>query len=374
MGLFNKIDPNQISNFDFLAYVTPQMFHCVGDGVTDDTNNLTACLNSRKPVLLVGKFLITSEITVSGPLCLHGAGAGVSEILLGSTSAVITINLGTPGSPVGSPAQCIIRDVSLTPVVAGVALALSITGGAATGSSEPQFYLQNVRILPSATSSYCINGISLSDVRNGSLIGVCVFGEYSDPPNGYGVRFTSTASASAPVDLHMTSCEISWFNYGLLCQPEGATSGQTDWEGITVNDCTFLACQYGVYATSDDNTSDRLSIIGSYINHGAVGVYTSNVQRVFIQNCYFHSNYNIAGGSTQSLGLYNAMTNGVSCYGQFTNNFFNFSNATGYVTRKGIYSHVSSGASYNVIGGNQSLSATTAIDTDATQVYNNYSN
>lgn len=58
------------------TYVTPEMYGAKGDGVTDDTATLKTALNSGKPVLLSGKYLISNEIEAHAKY-VHGIGAEI---------------------------------------------------------------------------------------------------------------------------------------------------------------------------------------------------------------------------------------------------------------------------------------------------------
>ena len=88
---------SQVLTGNNLEYVTPQMYGAAGNGTTDDTAALTSALNSGKPVLLVGKFLITSAISLTltngQGVCVMGAGAQISQIVASGSTANITFNI-----------------------------------------------------------------------------------------------------------------------------------------------------------------------------------------------------------------------------------------------------------------------------------------
>ena len=125
-------------------FVTPQMYGCVGDGVADDTADLSTCFNSGKPIVLIGKFNITGPITVNigdtgaVGLSIIGGGQNLSQIIFSTATAAITLNVYYGGNNlVSTNPQFVLRDFVNVMAYAGlgaVATFSTTTGIISSGS------------------------------------------------------------------------------------------------------------------------------------------------------------------------------------------------------------------------------------------------
>ena len=61
---------------DYRYYVTPEMFGAVGDGVTNDTTPFQNAVNTGKPVMLTGNYLLDT-ITTAGDIIIVGNGHSI---------------------------------------------------------------------------------------------------------------------------------------------------------------------------------------------------------------------------------------------------------------------------------------------------------
>jgi len=348
------------------GYVTPQMYGCVGDGATDDTANLSACLNSGKPILLMGDFNITSRIVVTGACSIIGGGSTVSRIRLGTTSAGLTINIGGVGIPWGWDNFVNLRDFVLVPMVANISgSAVLVTASAAIGSSMPTAFIQNVNVIPYNTTSYTQGGIAMQDCRNFTIDSCQLLGCYGNDQQGSGISVYASLPNGAPCNFKITNNSVAWWFNGIYIGPYSATSGTNDPEGSYIIHNDLLACLYAVNAQSNDLSGTALFVEQCNISFGACGIYCINVSIPMIKDNYLLANQ--WNTSSSSYGMIIASTRGESLYGVITGNFINFVNGRNSTSRVGIYEGCASGATWNIIHSNQTLYATTPFTLTTSQ-------
>lgn len=282
------------------GFVTPQMYGCVGDGVTDDTANLSTCLNSGKPVHLVGKFKIMSQITVtlnrtSGPfgLYIQGMGEEASQIYLGATGANIAVGVSYSDSNADSNTQVILKDFNISPRVANVSVGLQLLGSPNIGSVADNYSIHNVSVVPAA-GAYALTGFYLQDVRNGLVDDCHIVGSSS---LGSGMVFTSTdngTTGNAPVDVNFRSVHITFFDKGIELRPSGSTTQyrSNEWQGVNITNSIILVCNYGIYATGTEDTAAGLYIGFNEFNAQIAGVFTQNVKGITVMGNGFQANDN----------------------------------------------------------------------------------
>ena len=340
------------------GYVTPQMYGCDATGANDCTSQLSACLNSGKPVLLIGRFSISSQITVNtnyanGPFgcCIVGMGAQASQILLNTTSANLTINVSYSASASDmASAQVVLRDFNVACNVANQGNAnvgaLNIIGLPIIGSPQPNCVIDNVTCYPWASGAYPNVGIYLKDIRYGTVRSCCVLLKYGDV-YGSGFVYTSTnngAAGSAPCNFTFTSCNVTWGNAGIELRASGATQVSNDWQGVLVNNCTLCNNNYGVYAASSDGAGGTLMMSGCITNSYIASAVVANT-----------SNNNISGnylqcGANNAIGVHIGARTG----GTYTNVQNNFVFAAGFTGCMG----VSAAGTVNLIANNNLVNVT----------------
>lgn len=86
MGNDGTIGKTSVLNLPkYLSWATPQMYGAVGDGITDDTAAINACLNSNLNVLFYGKYKISSTLSIKTDQYIYSNNA---EILFTSDTLI----------------------------------------------------------------------------------------------------------------------------------------------------------------------------------------------------------------------------------------------------------------------------------------------
>lgn len=365
---------NRIPLQSDLPYVTPQQYGAVGDGSADDTTALTNALNSGKPVMLVGKFRTTSPITIATSaanptISIQGAGNHASEIIIdhnsgdGLTFQITTIrspwgnDYGSYGDNITNPNanhqyghdshSVYLRDFNIVPnqrinyaalVVTSTetgewTLSNSIKVSWGQGSSEVMCKINGVNVVPSTRSNGTNYGFYFYDLNNVFISECAIDGVYGTF-NGNGIQFGGKRYR-APVELHITDCDINWWSTGLYLSPNtgGVTTGGNDWQGVYITACTFLACDVGINATSLDGFGDLMTMIGGHINFKTIGVYANGSGHITVQNVYLLRGFSgYMSGYSFAAGVYTVNGGGYGGGVIMGNNIYNTTGGTCYAT------------------------------------------
>lgn len=350
------------------GFVTPELFGAAGDGSADDTPYVQAAFNDGRPVYLPNKYKITAGIARTGNLYVFGRGRNSGLIAAFTTGNAIGVWLPTAANPIGSGGQLVLRDFAIMPAAAGANMtALNVNGTASdAGSSEPEFFIQNVHVLPTSTSNYSGNGFLMSDLRNGVIDGCTIFGRYgNNGAGGAGIAFLASSPNSAPVRINIRNSEVSWWTYGITFNPYSASSGTNDIEGVHILSNTILACQYCIYGSSNDKSSAFINIQGNDLEFGIMGIRLSDWMQVRILNNYALADTS-AGTGVAQYGIYNVMNSSVSQYGWIAFNTVDFSNTAGSISsRTGIVCNNSGGAIRTTVVPNKTILASTGYSLSA---------
>ena len=345
------------------TYVRPEDFGAVGDGVNDDTAAVSAAFNSGYPVRLLGIYRITSSITAAAPLYVTGFGRALSQILLDAANVGISITVGTVDNPWGDGTQAVVlRDFGVVPASTSTIAAVKISGRVAIGSSEKTFFIQNVDIVPDDDTHYTAIGFEFFDCRNSILNGCVINGDYGSFA-GSGVKWHGS-TASAPVELKMSGCNVNWWGKGVELAPNSGatTTGANDWQGIQITDNTFVACDYGIHATTVDNFAEWLSVLANHFNCRTACVWAPDVGHLKVTGNYMLFLGTAPGGT--SYGVYTLMNDfsGYKAqYGQIRGNSINFSTTT-TTSRVGIYARTGGTNMLTTIRDNPVIGHTVEID------------
>lgn len=263
------------------AYVTPQMYGAVGNGTTDDTTALQNCFNSGKPIWLVGKFKITSAITVNigvgqtiNGLAVYGGGQQTSQILCANTAATITVNMfyTAANNNLSANPQIVLRDFCTVATVANIGskATFSVTTGIVSsgsfnglwnligklasgtlghiGSQSQLGILENFGMLSDGTGTYN-TGLYMQDMRCLTLIGVYMGSGIAS--GGYGFVYLPTIQpgGNSPDLIEMYSCQTIGGASGCVFLPSGAANwfqtGTFTLSSANISGTTFGTNQIG---------------------------------------------------------------------------------------------------------------------------------
>lgn len=358
--LGNKADGIVISG----GYVTPQMYGAAGNGTTDDTTALSDCLNSGNPVHLVGKFKITSAITVTldngtGPygLFVQGMGAVASQILLTTTASTITINVEYSGKDYDTNTPVVLKDFGLKPTVAAVGSstvgALNVIGTPNIGSTTSNVHIDNLTVVgATANTHYAYVPIFLKDVRNLTVTRCNLLGNAHGTASTSGIVFTSSdngATGNAPVDFNVRDNHITSFQYGIELRASGNVNHaySNDWQGAHISGNTILDCDYCVYANSTDVNANGFQCSDNNMSAYLYCLYLNNLQG-------FQVNGNIMVASANACTfLYAATAASAYCLGTCIGNYVY---AAGYASMtatntSGTYMNFISANNHKIVNG-----------------------
>lgn len=290
-----------------LQYVTPQMYGAAGDGVTDDTAALTNALTSGYPVRLVGKFKITSAITINlakgTNLKVEGAGQQLSRIILGTTSSHITVNIEyNLDNDVNGNAQVIMRDFTFIPAVNGIGapttasppigmlnlIATPVPVGGFAGVTPCNCILENVAFLQDETNGYAHVGIYLQDLRHSIFtdcaITDCIY-DANVPRSDAAICFKTSnldPYMNAPTGIYFNRLNIQGGSaYGVIFLPSGYTGAALamDPQGVWFTDCIITGqTTNSINFITTDQRSAELTIRNcSFLAYNSYTVYVENM-------------------------------------------------------------------------------------------------
>ena len=102
----DKGDKGEMGDVGMLKVVSPEMYGAVGDGVTDDTAAMQACVNANKPICATGRYKITRDIRCDNGLYLFGGGTFYGQ----SANSRWQMFFVTPSNQTGR--NVVVRDIS----------------------------------------------------------------------------------------------------------------------------------------------------------------------------------------------------------------------------------------------------------------------
>ena len=247
-------------------------FGAQGDGVTDDTAAIQAALTwiqgQNKSLALripAGVYKVTSQLTYTMPnstttLSIIGDGADVSYLRWTSGAGGLSLTL------ISDFNSYHVRDLSFVTDTTnlGTGLAITLTGSSLNPANTPISDISNVTFRGSngyAAGEYwatCINvsGASLIDFTNVALVGNLTAA-------GLGIVIHGSATI-IPVEFNLNGCSF----YGLS---QGFQYGNYV-QGVTVNQCNFTNCTYGINIPASLTNLAQLTVTGSQFNCSANGI------------------------------------------------------------------------------------------------------
>ncbi|WP_152046361.1 glycosyl hydrolase family 28-related protein [Aureimonas psammosilenae] len=273
-----------------------------GDNTTDDTAAFEAALAANNVLYVpAGKYVLTRALTKTGNLVLFGDGPAVTQLVwAGSASRGIQSNICNSGDP---REACQVRGIALIAreYVAG-SVALSIKR-AQTGSDVCMSVLIRDVLIGRDTNAFqqgWTRGIDLDACTNVFIDTFTFAGKVTGGPSGgepqydstHGIRFHNDSGTSPhPTVLNLSNSVIFHSNNGVTAN---------DMEGLLVNGCQIVGCNYGVVGQGTSSYGDpHFSVIGSHINCSVRSILVKRMSQIVISGNVLYSQLHTSAAAAQ---------------------------------------------------------------------------
>jgi hypothetical protein len=266
---------------------TFQSFGAKGDGITDDTTNVQTALRSGVPLACKGTFLITSLVTATNINIDVEGGGDSCQFILNNSQSMFSI------SETGNVLYTVNRVTLKGMRVKVNATITNVVGPAHTaaffinyplgspGSVSPSVIIDDVRISPTVSPNYILNGLYINDANDAHISKFAYEGNRTAvDANSHAVVWDGTHT---PTTLFLENTYADFVGTGLFA-PQESSAG---WQGIRVRNFDCVFCGAIVIAQGAlDGRADYLDVSGAEGPVNGFGVATLNVNHVFIHNNY----------------------------------------------------------------------------------------
>ena len=278
--------------------VSVKDFGAIGDGVTDDTAAVQACVTAavaagRTIYVPVGTYALTAQITASGPFEIHGESLRKSRLLWtsGASTRGIAVTLGSSG---GFRDTFRAFNLSILTAGAGVGRGLQITDTTPGDRYNPSVRINNIVVGGSAgLFDTGWNTNIWMDACQGAFIDGCdLYGKIASggEPNydtQYAIYYANPSLASPhQTEFGVTNCSIKLVDTAIYAD---------DMEGLVVSDNQIVGVGTGVYARGAD-TFPHVSIVNNHVNAAEVCIVVDKMyQAIIIGNLLYCQQGTTAG-------------------------------------------------------------------------------
>ena len=264
--------------------VSVKDFGAVGDGVADDTAAFTTALAycaanqslystfRNGPCLFIprGQYVLTSSLTYSGgSISILGEGE-FSSTLRWTSAGGLAITLPSNDCRIN------IKGIDIQSATTSAGTAITITGYSTTSSNFQHVLIKDVYIWSDYGTSYWNKAIQLTDCWHYIIENVFFKGA------------SSTANWGVFLELQGRSIDGRILN----CYAYGCTSAvyvnSTTLEGLRIDNCSFVAVQFGVYKPTTTGLPPHYTIRGTHIAAYSNCVSIQNATSLIISDCLFY--------------------------------------------------------------------------------------
>ena len=364
------------------AFVTPEMFGAVGDGVTDDSAALQAAIDSGRSVFLPdGTYLIGSTVTISSNVTIFGSRD--KSVLKFTGDGVLTTNgnlcnvrLNSFAVYVSKASGNAIEIIRENTVVAESALRITcvdfIFDNSLTGSTANMLYLYGVRE---------------------GIISNCFFcGDTATAVSGISAIYAVGDSTHLTMNISISECVFTYVGYAINAVAEEGNARYL--AGFRIANNTMIGCGYGVrciffdtptiiYNTIDYcgvpiycGASSNATITGNYLQTKEEGacLVVENLSSTGAQNIINISD-NIIHSSNADTGSASTITDGIQLIGYDSPLIIRYVTIRGNAIYRVRYAVVLTNVKYANIADNHVFYATRLVansNAESIRIHDNY--
>jgi hypothetical protein len=268
--------------------IDPTWFGCLMDGQTDSTAALQAAFDAaalikKKIRIPQGRIKVSQPLYLYGNPCIEGDSPQSSEIVFGNNAGLRFYDAVV--SEFSTNQQFEMRHIGLRCsdiMNSGSVVDLKFVGGA--GSTAQSVVMEDIEITGAGPNSGFARAINLFNARNVKIRG-CRISSNASIENWSGISGIYIDGDSQPVEFYISDCNFYHVESGIHVRGRGAGYGL---EGIYITQCSFVSCNYGVFATSDV-IHPLIKITGSQFNCFNANVFAHNFVHLMICGNVFYA-------------------------------------------------------------------------------------
>jgi hypothetical protein len=268
--------------------IDPTWFGCLLDGESDSTVPMQAAFDAaaiakRKIRIPQGKIRVSQPLFLYGNPCIEGDSPQSSEIIFSNNAGLRFYDAIV--SEFSMNQQFEMRHVGLRCSDvrnSGYVLDLRFIGGA--GTTAQSVVLEDVEVTGVEGNCGFTRAINLFNARNIKIRG-CRISSNASLENWSGISGIYIDGDSQPVEFYITDCNFYHVDAGIYVHGRGAGQGI---EGIYISQCSFVSCNYGVFAMSPV-IHPLIKVTGSQFNCFNANIFAYNFVHLMICDNVFYA-------------------------------------------------------------------------------------
>lgn len=214
-----------------------------------------------------GGYYITSIATITTPSHIYGAGIGVTSLLFGGTSGW-TFSLADSDFVE-------MHDMDLLSNAPNCGTAISISGSSG-GDVRNVANIHDIMIFSWGPTNYWTKGIFIQHVGDAFFERIRL--QTSEVSHW---MVAAIEVGTRCIDNHFSKCSVQGALSAILISGDAC-------EGLRVEDCSFVAVNYGVRKTSSGGNPPHWAIRGSHIAANRSAINITHCSTVIIAECLFY--------------------------------------------------------------------------------------